>query len=431
MTSLRLSPISRLSGTLALPGSKSLSNRILLLAALADGPTTIGNLLASDDVYYMRTALSQLGVAIEPQDNASSYRISGVAGNFPVKHAQLFLGNAGTAFRPLTAVLALSNGQYHLSGVPRMHERPIGDLVNTLRLMGASIDYVGTPDYPPLEIGKFHNKKQRMTLSIQANLSSQFLTAVLLALPLLKQHIEVIVEGKLISQPYVQMTVELMRRFGVTVEQQHWQRFTIPENSCYRSPGNIRVEGDASSASYFLAAGALSGGPVRVTGVGKTSIQGDVRFADVLATMGADVQLGEDWIEVSSTGTLSAIDADLNHIPDAAMTLAVIALAAQGTTTIRNIGSWRVKETDRLTAMATELRKLGAQVRVADDSIRITPPTELKSNISIDTYDDHRLAMCFSLVSLMGVPVIINEPDCVSKTYPAYFEDFLRLSQRS
>lgn len=429
MEQLLLPPSAHLSGALALPGSKSLSNRILLLAALASGCTRVHGLLQSDDVHYMLNALTQLGTSIEHKTDTNDYQIVGHAGPFPVKTADLFLGNAGTAFRPLTASLAFGNGHYRLSGVTRMHERPISDLVDALRYVGATIHYQGVAGYPPLEIRAATIKQHDLTIPVRAHVSSQFLTALLLALPLTGQRATVTVEGTLISKPYIEITLNLMQRFGVAVEHRDWHQFTVPKEIQYISPGEINVEGDASSASYFLAAGALTGGPVRVEGVGRQSIQGDVQFAKTLAQMGANVEIGDHWIEVSSTHQLHAIDVDLNHIPDAAMTVAVTALAASGTTTIRNIESWRVKETDRLSAMATELRKLGATVEEGQDFIRITPPSTLTPNVAINTYDDHRMAMCFSLVSLMGIPIIINDPSCVTKTFPTYFDEFFRLSR--
>jgi 3-phosphoshikimate 1-carboxyvinyltransferase len=377
----------------------------------------------------MREALATLG------GRFSGARVDGVGGVFPVKRADLDLGNAGTAFRPLTAVLAVSGGEYRLSGVPRMHERPIGDLVDALRGIGARIDYGGAAGYPPLAI---HPGQIALhgPVVVSGAMSSQFLTALLLALPLVDAAsrgsgaaARVHVDGELISKPYVDVTINVMRRFGVAVDRTGWASFAIPPGP-YRSPGRILVEGDASAASYFLAAGAIGGGPVRVEGVGRDSIQGDVRFADVLEAMGSRVTLGDDWIECASGGPLAAFDLDLNHIPDAAMTAAVLALFADGPSTIRNVASWRVKETDRLTAMATELRKLGAVVEEGADYVRIAPPPQLRADVSIDTYDDHRMAMSFALAALGGVGVRINDPQCVAKTFPRYFEALEAILQR-
>ncbi|WP_199102998.1 3-phosphoshikimate 1-carboxyvinyltransferase [Aquitalea sp. ASV11] len=421
MEQLRLTPTPHLAGTIKLPGSKSISNRTLLLAALSSGSTLVRDLLDSDDIRHMLAALGLLGVQVEQIGDSRDFRVQGVGGEFPVKSADLFLGNAGTAFRPLTAALALMQGHYQLSGVARMHERPIGDLVDALRIAGADISYQGQPGYPPLTI-RPASLRAGEVIPVKGNVSSQFLTALLMALPLTGETTTIEVVGELISKPYIEITLNLMARFGVQVERQGWQRFVIPGGQHYISPGEVHVEGDASSASYFLAAGALAGGPVRVEGVGANSIQGDVKFADTLRQMGVAITMGDNWIEAKATGKLKAIDADLNHIPDAAMTIAVAALAADGTTTLRNIESWRVKETDRLSAMATELRKLGATVEEGQDYIRITPPAQLLADAEIDTYDDHRMAMCFSLVSLLGVPVVINDPKCVAKTFPDYFE---------
>ena len=422
MEQLHLAPIPHLAGNLTLPGSKSISNRILLMAALAQGDTLVRNLLDADDITHMLNALKLLGVSINQLGTSRDFHIRGCNGQFPVKCAELFLGNAGTAFRPLTAALALMQGHYQLTGVARMHERPVGDLVDALRSMGAEIRYPGQAGYPPLEIAPA-NINIHDIIKVRGNVSSQFLTALLMALPLTGQSVQLAVEGELISRPYIAITLNLMHRFGVRVSQQDRGRFDIPARQGYLSPGEISVEGDASSASYFLAAGVLAGGPVRVLGVGENSIQGDIRFADVLQQMGGLVRFGNNWIE-TSTGPegLKGIDIDLNHIPDAAMTVAMLALAAKGPSRLRNIASWRVKETDRLGAMATELRKLGAKVEEGPDFIEIHPPAQLTPHARIDTYDDHRMAMCFSLVTLMGTPVTINDPACVAKTFPDYFD---------
>ena len=428
MQTLTLSPVEHLSGTVKLPGSKSISNRVLLLAALANGVTTVRDLLDSDDTRHMIAALRQLGILIEPLTE-NTYQVTGCGGVFPVKEAELFLGNAGTAFRPLTAVLALMHGRYALSGVARMHERPIGDLIDALCMLGAQVEYTGQKDYPPLLIRPAALQPVDR-IAVRGDVSSQFLTALLMALPLTGQAVDIEVSGELISRPYIDITLNLMGRFGLDVERESWQRFRLPANAGYHSPGTIDVEGDASSASYFLAAGALGGGPVRIQGVGHHSIQGDILFAQALRQLGARIEMGDNWLRAAapSTGQLKAFDFDANHIPDAAMTLAVMALATDGPCTLRNIASWRVKETDRISAMATELRKVGATVTEGADFLVITPPTQLTPNVCIDTYDDHRMAMCFSLVSLMGVPVTINDPGCVAKTFPDYFRVFTSLA---
>ncbi|WP_050463908.1 3-phosphoshikimate 1-carboxyvinyltransferase [Herbaspirillum autotrophicum] len=430
-----LAPVAHVQGTVKLPGSKSISNRILLLAALSRGSTEIKDLLASDDTLVMLMALQQLGVKWEQVADTQDYVVHGVDGVLPVHQADLFMGNAGTAIRPLTAALAVLGGDYTLHGVPRMHERPIGDLVDALNEVGMRIEYTGNPGYPPLHIRRGMLSAHRM--KVRGNVSSQFLTALLMAAPLMaKSEAMVIeVEGELISKPYIEITLNLMQRFGVTVERNGWQSFTIKAGQHYQSPGVIHVEGDASSASYFLAAGAIAGGPIRVEGVGKDSIQGDVRFVEALRLMGVTITMGDNWIEASSSGPLKAIDADFNHIPDAAMTIAVAALYADGVSTLRNIGSWRVKETDRLAAMAIELRKLGATVEEGADYLRVTPPVSI-TPATIDTYDDHRMAMCFSLASLdgalrQGTRVRINDPKCVAKTFPDYFRVFAKIAEQT
>lgn len=432
---LDLPPLLGARGTVHLPGSKSISNRTLLLAALAEGETDIRDLLASDDVERMLEALTALGIVWTREAGTDHYRVIGAGGPFPVKEGDLFLGNAGTAFRPLTAALALSGGSYRLSGVPRMHERPIGDLVEGLRQLGARVEFLGQEGYPPLQIHP-STITPGGVVRVRGDVSSQFLTALLMALPLAGVETTVEVVGELISKPYIGITLELMARFGVVVTRNGWSRFTVPGGVRYRSPGTIFVEGDASSASYFLAAGAIGGGPVRVEGVGRASIQGDVRFAEALAQLGARIEMGDNWIEASApiappaSGRLKAFDLDLNHIPDAAMTLAVAALFADGPCRLSNIASWRVKETDRISAMATELRKVGATVEEGADFLVVTPPAGgLISHAGIDTYDDHRMAMCFSLVALGGVGVRIHDPKCVNKTFPGYFESLAKVTR--
>ncbi|MCE9633112.1 MAG: 3-phosphoshikimate 1-carboxyvinyltransferase [Methylophilales bacterium] len=442
MEVLQLNPASIACGTVKLPGSKSISNRTLLLAALANSTTEVCDLLVSDDTARMLEALQALGVKLEKM-NDTDWIVHGCGGNFPNKNAELFLGNAGTAFRPLTAALALSGGHYTLSGVPRMHERPIGDLVDALRQIGANIEYLGNEGFPPLKISPAKIDVSK-PIKIRGDVSSQFLTALLIALPLTGKVATIEVVSELISKPYIDITLNLMAKFGVQVQRDGWQNFAIRANSQYQSPGRYYVEGDASSASYFLAAGAIGRGPVRVLGINRYSIQGDVNFTSPLGLeanqslidpkqltyMGANISWGDNWIECSTlpgSTKLNAIDYDCNHIPDAAMTLAILALFAEGTTTLRNIASWRVKETDRIAAMATELRKVGATVEEGADYIKITPPAKLIPNAVIDTYDDHRMAMCFSLVCLGGVPVTINDPGCVAKTFPDYFNQFSRI----
>ena len=435
MESLDLVPVGRAAGSLRLPGSKSISNRTLLLAALARGTTELVSLLDSDDTRVMREALAVLGVPVVAQEDVEHVQVTGIgqAAGFPAKRADLFLGNAGTAFRPLTAALALCDGHYVLSGVPRMHERPIGDLVDALAQAGAEIAYRGNEGFPPLAIGP-RRGPGNATLHVRGDVSSQFLSALLIAMGWRGEGTRIEVEGELISKPYVELTLGLMRRFGLEVAREGWSAFTLASRGGYVSPGPLEVEGDASSASYFLAAGALGGGPVRVEGVGSASLQGDVQFARVLEKMGARITMGPSWIEASSGSKLKGIDFDANLIPDAAMTAAVVALFAEGTTRIRNIASWRVKETDRISAMATELRKFGAAVEEGPDFISITPPlasrvSSLASPVAVATYDDHRMAMCFSLAAFGPTRVRILDPKCVSKTFPAYFDEFRRLAR--
>jgi 3-phosphoshikimate 1-carboxyvinyltransferase len=427
---LTLAPIARVEGTVALPGSKSISNRTLLLAALARGTTRLVSVLDADDTARMFDALRALGVRIE-RGGAESI-VHGVAGAFPSRSAALFLGNAGTAVRPLTAVLAMLGGEYTVSGVPRMHERPIGDLVDALRHAGCDIRYVGNEGYPPLAIGACGGRAGGR-VPIRGDVSSQFLSALLMALPVARgadvAPTTVALTGALPSRPYVDITLRLMRRFGVAVETPDPATFRVPAGSGYTSPGALHVEGDASAASYFIAAGAIGGGPVRVEGVGRDSIQGDVAFADVLAQQGADIRCGADWIEARRGAPLGGGTVDCRAIPDAAMTLAIVALFARAPTRLVGIGSWRVKETDRIAAMATELAKLGAAVKAGDDWLEVAPLAQFRP-ATIDTYDDHRMAMCFSLAALGGAPVTINDPACVRKTFPDYFDALAGIVRR-
>lgn len=422
---LELPPLKRASGTVVLPGSKSISNRALLLAALSEGSTELTGLLDSDDTQVMLNALRALGLTVTHDASDRRARVLGCAGNWPTRQADLFMGNAGTAIRPLTAALAATGGAYSLSGVARMHERPIGDLVDALRALGCELHYTGIEGYPPLRIGQPHWRPAE-PVRVRGNVSSQFLTALLIASPLLAKargcNTVIEVEGELISKPYIEITLGLMAQFGVVVQRTEWSRFEVPVGSGYRSPAQLAVEGDASSASYFLALGLLGGGPVRIEGMGRDSIQGDVAFADFVQSLGARLQWQPGAVIVSrdAEGPLPSFDEDFNQIPDAAMTAAVLALFARGPCRLRNIASWRVKETDRLSAMATELRKLGAGVIEHADALEITPPQRWQS-AQIGTYDDHRMAMCFSLAPFGGVSVQIEDPGCVRKTFPDYF----------
>ncbi|MFM1870525.1 MAG: hypothetical protein RLY99_1269 [Pseudomonadota bacterium] len=432
---IEVGPFAKAEGVVALPGSKSISNRVLLLSALASGTTRLKGLLDADDTRVMRAALKTLGVIVDESDGDCV--VHGCSGKLPKDHADLFMGNAGTAIRPLTAALAILGGDYRLHGVPRMHERPIGDLVDGLRMVGAEVAYEQNEGYPPLKLSKGQIRTNEV-IKVRGDVSSQFLTALLMSLPLVASN-EICIEvvGELISKPYIDITLKLMNRFGVDVRNDNWQRFYIPANSGnpYRSPGTLYVEGDASSASYFLAAGAIAGGPVRVTGVGRNSIQGDVAFAEALNQMGANVMAGDDWLEVrgvdTPSGKLQGIELNCLAIPDAAMTLAVAALFAEGSTKLTGIASWKVKETDRIAAMAKELQKMGASVEAGDDYIQVTPPNEwLTPPAGIDTYDDHRMAMCFSLAAFGPLKVRINDPACVAKTFPEYFQAFAEVAKK-
>ncbi|EDY3596799.1 3-phosphoshikimate 1-carboxyvinyltransferase [Salmonella enterica] len=424
MESLTLQPIARVDGAINLPGSKSVSNRALLLAALACGKTVLTNLLDSDDVSHMLNALSALGINYTLSADRTRCDITGNGGALRAPGAlELFLGNAGTAMRPLAAALCLGQNEIVLTGEPRMKERPIGHLVDSLRQGGANIDYLEQENYPPLRLrGGFIGGD----IEVDGSVSSQFLTALLMTAPMAPEDTIIRVKGELVSKPYIDITLNLMKTFGVEIANHHYQQFVVKGGQQYHSPGRYLVEGDASSASYFLAAGAIKGGTVKVTGIGRKSMQGDIRFADVLEKMGATITWGDDFI-ACTRGELHAIDMDMNHIPDAAMTIATTALFAKGTTTLRNIYNWRVKETDRLFAMATELRKVGAEVEEGHDYIRITPPAKLQ-HADIGTYNDHRMAMCFSLVALSDTPVTILDPKCTAKTFPDYFEQLARMS---
>ncbi|EAA9782475.1 3-phosphoshikimate 1-carboxyvinyltransferase [Salmonella enterica subsp. enterica] len=424
MESLTLQPIARVDGAINLPGSKSVSNRALLLAALACGKTVLTNLLDSDDVRHMLNALSALGINYTLSADRTRCDITGNGGPLRASGAlELFLGNAGTAMRPLAAALCLGQNEIVLTGEPRMKERPIGHLVDSLRQGGANIDYLEQENYPPLRLrGGFIGGD----IEVDGSVSSQFLTALLMTAPMAPEDTIIRVKGELVSKPYIDITLNLMKTFGVEIANHHYQQFVVKGGQQYHSPGRYLVEGDASSASYFLAAGAIKGGTVKVTGIGRKSMQGDIRFADVLEKMGATITWGDDFI-ACTRGELHAIDMDMNHIPDAAMTIATTALFAKGTTTLRNIYNWRVKETDRLFAMATELRKVGAEVEEGHDYIRITPPAKLQ-HADIGTYNDHRMAMCFSLVALSDTPVTILDPKCTAKTFPDYFEQLARMS---
>jgi 3-phosphoshikimate 1-carboxyvinyltransferase len=425
MEQLRLTPITKVNGTVTLPGSKSLSNRILLLAALAKGTTVVENLLDSDDIRHMLSALKLLGVNVSLNDARTVATVEGVGGVFKTPSEPLFLGNAGTAYRPLTAVLTAITGSYELVGEPRMEERPIGHLVDALKALGGNIEYTKHLDYPPLKIvgGQINGGK----VTIDGSISSQFLTALLMAAPLFSGDTEITIKGTLVSKPYIDITLDVMARFGIVVENDNYSVFKVTGGQQYQALERIMVEGDASSASYFVAAAAIAGGEIEIKGVGAKSVQGDIGFAKVMEQVGAQI----DWYDerlVVRKGQLVGVDIDANAIPDAAMTLATVALFAKGPTAIRNIYNWRVKETDRLYAMATELKKVGAHVVEGHDFIEITPPTQF-NDVDIDTYDDHRIAMCFAMVAVGGKPITINDPKCTYKTFPTFFEVLASVSE--
>ena len=424
MEQLRLEPISTVNGTVTLPGSKSLSNRILLLAALAKGTTVVENLLDSDDIRHMLGALKHLGVQVSLNDDKTVATVQGVGGQFLTPSEPLFLGNAGTAYRPLTAVLAAVKGDYELIGEPRMEERPIGHLVDALQALGGDVSYLKNKDYPPLKIvgGQINGGD----VEIDGSISSQFLTALLMAAPLFNGDTNITIKGTLVSKPYIDITLDVMARFGISVTHDNYKTFTVKGAQQYQAVERIMVEGDASSASYFVAAAAIAGGEIEIKGVGAKSVQGDIGFAKVMEQVGAKI----DWYDerlVVRKGQLKGVDIDANAIPDAAMTLATVALFADGPTAIRNIYNWRVKETDRLHAMATELRKVGAEVVEGEDFIEITPPKHF-NDVAIDTYDDHRIAMCFAMVAVGGKPITINDPKCTFKTFPTFFNVLASIS---
>ncbi|MBF0286429.1 MAG: 3-phosphoshikimate 1-carboxyvinyltransferase [SAR324 cluster bacterium] len=418
--SIVLEPIRLVSGTVKLPGSKSFSNRVLVLSLLAEGVTHIQNLLDSEDVRHMVGALAKLKISFDENRKQQEITITGCGGKIPVEGASLFLGNAGTAMRSLTAVLSIGKGKFILDGIPRMRQRPIQDLVDGLVQLGVHVQCIENNNCPPVELNV--SGLPGGIAFLNGAISSQYLSAMLMAAPYAQNMVEIVIKDKLVSLPYVQMTLNLMERFGVCVEHDNYQKFHIQPRQIYQSPGTVYVEGDASSASYFLGAAAITGSTITVMGCGAESVQGDTQFARVLEKMGAHVEYLPHSIQLTGH-TLRGIDVDMNDMPDAAMTLAVVALFAEGKTTIRNISNWQLKESERITAVSTELRKLGAQVDAGNDYISIVPPDNV-SSATIDTYDDHRMAMAFSLAACGEVPITINNPDVVIKTFPEYFEAF-------
>ena len=426
-----LKPSSTKPSKVNIPGSKSISNRVLLLSSLASGTTTIKNLLFSDDTKIMISALKKLGIKIIEKHALNECVVTGSKNFFPIKDVNLYIGNAGTAMRPLTSILAFNGGSYKLHGTSRMHERPIKDLVDSLISLGANIEYLNQKGFPPILIKKA--KINKNTVSVRGNVSSQFLTSLILSSSILSnnENFQISVEGELISKPYINITLNLMKLYNFKIIEKKNNNFFIPPKQILKNPKFIYVEGDASSASYFLAAAAIGGQPIKIMGISLNSIQGDIAFIKILEKMGVSINGGDNYIEVHCKNILKSINEDLNHIPDAAMTLAILALYADGVSKLKNIGSWRVKETDRLSAMSNELKKVGANVEEGSDYLEITPPMTIK-DASIDTYDDHRMAMCFSLLSInsinkKGALIQINDPGCVSKTFPNYFDIFKKI----
>ena len=423
MNEIKLKASKQVRGCIKLPGSKSITNRVLLMAALGNGVTKLIDPLKSEDTDQMINALIKLGVSVkEVNDDQNSIEIKGAEQNFPNKNTNLFLGNSGTTFRPLAAVLAMMGGDYYLSGIERMHERPIKDLVDALEQMGSSIQYEKNHGYPPITI---NNSSIEISepIQIKGDISSQYLTALLIAGPISNNEFNIEVIGDLISKPYIDITLKLLTKFNIFYNNDNWRLFSLKKDSVYRNPTKIFVEGDASSASYFFAAASLAGS-IEIKGINKDSIQGDLKFLDIISKMGAKIEYKSDSIQVSKASNLKGLEIDCIEIPDAAMTLAIMAVFADKPTKLKNIGSWRVKETDRILAMDNELTKMGVEVSTTHDSMTIFPQKQLNDNISIKTYNDHRIAMCFSLFCLKNLNITIQDPNCVNKTYPDYFKDF-------
>lgn len=422
MKEITLKASKQVRGCIKLPGSKSITNRVLLMAALGCGVTKLIDPLRSEDTDQMINALIKLGVSVkEVNDDKNIIEIKGVEHNFPNKNTNLFLGNSGTTFRPLAAVLSMMRGDYYLSGIDRMHERPIKDLVDALEQMGSSIRYEKDHGYPPITI---NNSSIEISepIQIKGDISSQYLTALLIAGPISNNEFNIEVIGDLISKPYIDITLKLLTKFNIFYSNDNWRLFSLKKDSVYRNPTKIFVEGDASSASYFFAAASLAGS-IEIKGINKDSIQGDLKFLDIISKMGAKIEYKPDSIQVSKATNLKGLEIDCIEIPDAAMTLAIMAVFADKPTKLKNIGSWRVKETDRILAMDNELTKMGVEVSTTHDSITIFPQKQLNNNISIETYNDHRIAMCFSLFCLKNLNITIQDPNCVNKTYPDYFKD--------
>jgi len=417
LSSLKIKPIPcPLNATVRVPGSKSLTNRALLIAALANGTTRLTNALFSDDSKYFAKALQTLGFDVQLDEANHEMTVTGLGGKIPAKKAELFIGNAGTAARFLSAFLTLGNGEYILDGEPRMRERPIGDLIDALNQLGVGV--VSTNNCPPVEIfakGLYGGKTR-----IAGDVSSQFLSALLLVAPCAQSEIEITISTELNSRPYVDMTISIMKDFGVEIKREGYERFTIYPAS-YSPIDNFPIESDASAASYFFAAPAICGGSVRVQNISRNSVQGDIAFLDILGRIGCSITEGDNFIEVTSAAEIKGLDIDMRDVPDTAQTLAVIAPFASSPTRIRGIASARVKETDRVFSTCSELIRLGVSVDEHEDGMTIHPVEKMRPAV-IQTYNDHRMAMSFALIGLRFGGVTIENPSCVSKTFPDYFE---------
>ncbi len=405
-----------LNATVSVPGSKSITNRALLIASLADGETGLTNALFSDDTLYFASALQTLGFDVQLDKDDYEIRVKGRCGEIPAKKAELFVGNAGTAARFLTAFLTLAHGDYVLDGEARMRERPISDLISALGQLGAQLET--STGYVPVRVAASGLRGGKATLS--GDISSQFLSAILMVAPYAKQPVEIELSTCLNSKPYIDLTLAVMHDFGVEVERVGYQRVLVKAGR-YKGRGNYAIEPDASAASYFFGAAAVCGGTVRVRGLRRSSVQGDIRFTDVLQDMGCAVSEGENYIEVSGSGSLRGVEVDLSDEPDTAQTLAAIAPFASTPTRICGIASARLKETDRVHATCTELARLGVHVEAHADGMTIHPCPTLRP-ASIQTYNDHRMAMAFSLIGLRVPGVSVENPSCVSKTFPGYFD---------
>lgn len=425
-SSIQIQPVAApLSASICPPGSKSITNRALICAALANGPSTLTGALASDDTRVMIDSLKQLGIAVKEADSGTTLWVEGAGGEIPASAADLFIGNSGTSIRFLTAMVALGRGEYRLDGVPRMRERPIGDLVDALVALGTDAKCQSPGGCPPVVVNA--TGMTGGSARVRGDISSQYLSGLLMAAPCADGDIDLAVDGHLVSLPYIAMTLKVMEAFGVTLQTNAClDQFHTPGKQSYK-PKQYAIEPDASAASYFWAASAIVGGTVTVSGLSTDSLQGDVGVVDVLEQMGCEVQRGTDSIAVTG-GKLSGVSVNMNHISDMVQTIAAVALFAEGPTKITGVAHNRHKETDRIGALATELRKLGAIVEELEDGLHITPRKITAA--SIETYDDHRMAMSLSLVGLKTPGVEIQNPECTAKTYPQFFDDLAKVSSK-